>query len=196
MDLMVTEDTVQDRNQMASFAAQARQLTRIERDSGQESATLVVGSEEYPTPIPIVERNGQWRFDTREGREEILYRRVGRNELGRHRSVSRVRRGPVGVCLREARRRDREPVRAAHDQYAREAGRVGMESRRRNLARARGRSGRPGAQADYGITGVKTFIVSHAGVIYEKDLGPTTVEQFRAMERYSPDSTWRPVQEP
>jgi hypothetical protein len=43
---------------------------------------------------------------------------------------------------------------------------------------------------------VKTFIVSHQGVVYEKDLGKTTLDQFRTMQRYNPDSTWRPVQEP
>jgi hypothetical protein len=52
------------------------------------------------------------------------------------------------------------------------------------------------APADYAVSGVKTFIVSHQGVVYEKDLGKTTLDQFRAMQRYNPDSTWRPVQEP
>jgi hypothetical protein len=46
------------------------------------------------------------------------------------------------------------------------------------------------------VTGVKTFIVSHNGIVYEKDLGPDTFKQFRAMERYNPDSTWKPVSEP
>ena len=46
------------------------------------------------------------------------------------------------------------------------------------------------APADYAVTGVKTFIVSHDGVVYEKDLGPKTLEQFQTMERYNPDSTW------
>ena len=52
------------------------------------------------------------------------------------------------------------------------------------------------APADYAVSGVKTFIVSHQGIVYEKDLGTTTLDRFRAMERYNPDSTWRPVQEP
>ena len=52
------------------------------------------------------------------------------------------------------------------------------------------------APADYGVTGIKTFIVSHSGVVYEKDLGSTTLEQFQAMELYNPDSTWTPVQLP
>jgi len=49
------------------------------------------------------------------------------------------------------------------------------------------------APAEYGKTGVKTFIVSHDGVVYEKDLGPTTLDQFKTMERFNPDMTWKPV---
>jgi hypothetical protein len=49
------------------------------------------------------------------------------------------------------------------------------------------------APADYLVTGVKTFMVSHNGIVYEKDLGPQTVDSFRTMERYNPDSTWKPV---
>ena len=52
------------------------------------------------------------------------------------------------------------------------------------------------APADYAVTGVKTFIVSHDGIVYEKDLGPKTLEQFRAMERYNPDKTWKRAEEP
>jgi hypothetical protein len=51
------------------------------------------------------------------------------------------------------------------------------------------------APAKYGVTGVKTFIVSQDGVVYEKDLGPKTLERFHAMERFNPDSTWTPVPE-
>jgi len=51
------------------------------------------------------------------------------------------------------------------------------------------------APAKYGMTGVKTFIVSQDGVVYEKDLGPKTLEAFHAMERFNPDSTWTPVPE-
>jgi hypothetical protein len=49
------------------------------------------------------------------------------------------------------------------------------------------------APAEYLVTGVKTFIVSHDGIVYEQDLGPGTLDRFRAMERYNPDSTWNPV---
>jgi hypothetical protein len=49
------------------------------------------------------------------------------------------------------------------------------------------------APAEYLVTGVKTFIVSHDGIVYEHDFGPETLERFRTMERYNPDSTWTPV---
>jgi hypothetical protein len=49
------------------------------------------------------------------------------------------------------------------------------------------------APADYRVSGVKTFIVNQDGVVYEKDLGPHTVDEFKKMERFNPDSTWKPV---
>jgi len=52
------------------------------------------------------------------------------------------------------------------------------------------------APAEYEVTGVKSFIVNHDGIVYEKDMGPKTVELFRAMERFDPDSTWVPVMGP
>jgi len=47
--------------------------------------------------------------------------------------------------------------------------------------------------AEYGVTGVKTFIVSNHGVVYEKDLGPNTLTLFNQMDRFNPDKSWRPV---
>ena len=52
------------------------------------------------------------------------------------------------------------------------------------------------APAEYGVTGIQTFIVSWEGVVYQKDLGDQTLETFRAMELYNPDSTWVPAEQP
>lgn len=49
------------------------------------------------------------------------------------------------------------------------------------------------APAEYGATGVMTFIVSHDGVVYQKDLGAETASAFKTMERFNPDGTWSPV---
>jgi len=51
------------------------------------------------------------------------------------------------------------------------------------------------APAEYAVTGLKTFMVSHTGVVYEKDFGPGTLEAFQKMERFDPDKSWKPVQE-
>jgi hypothetical protein len=51
------------------------------------------------------------------------------------------------------------------------------------------------APAEYGVTGVRTFIVSQDGVVYEKDLGPNTLDQFKNMELFNPDASWSPVLE-
>src|SRR5581483_12154001 len=51
------------------------------------------------------------------------------------------------------------------------------------------------APAEYRVTGVRTLMVSHSGIVYQKDLGPTSFEVFRNMERYNPDKSWTPVQE-
>jgi hypothetical protein len=47
------------------------------------------------------------------------------------------------------------------------------------------------APAEYGVSGIKTFMVSHDGIVYEKDLGPETLEIARKLDRYNPDKTWR-----
>jgi hypothetical protein len=49
------------------------------------------------------------------------------------------------------------------------------------------------APAEYGVTGVRTFIVSQDGVVYEKDFGPKTLDEFKKMDRFNPDSSWKPV---
>ena len=49
------------------------------------------------------------------------------------------------------------------------------------------------APAEYGVTGVKTFIVSHDGVVYQKDFGAATRDQFQKMERFNPDKSWTPI---
>lgn len=244
MDLVVTADTVMDRNQMTAFAAQAREFTSVVRDSGQGVATLVVGPDSFPVAIPIVEKNGQWHFDTPAGREEVLYRRIGRNEL----DAIQVAHGYVeaqkeyasekhdGAVVNQYAQRiistpGKQDGLAWQDKDGTWQGPVGegvarvitegYSSRTEpfhgyffKVLKGQGPAAPLGeidfvvagvmiggfalvaAPADYGVTGVKTFIVSHDGIVYEKDLGPTTLEQFKTMERYNPDSTWTPVQQP
>jgi hypothetical protein len=244
VDLVVTGDPVHDRNQGQAFAAEARVNTQVVRDpDNPKLAVLSVGAEEWPVPMPIVEKRGRWRFDAEAGRDELLYRRIGRNELD-----------AIDVCLGYV-EAQHEYALVKHDgavvnQYAQRIistpgkqdglawqaadgtweGPVG-EGIARVIAEGYEQMPSPyhgyyfkvlkgqgpaaplgemdfviegamiggfalaAAPVDYGVTGVKTFIVSHNGVVYEQDLGPTTLDQFRAMKLYNPDPAWDPVAE-
>ena len=242
VDLMDTGDPVQDRNQSLAFAAQARFKTEVDRvPLDPHVAILSVGAEDWPVPMPIVEEGGRWFFDTEAGREELLYRRVGRNELD-----------AIDVCLDYV-DAQRDYALVKHDdvlvnQYAQHI--ISTPGKQNGLAwrapdgTVEGPLGEEIAQViaegyterfepyhgyyfkvlkgqgpdaplgeidfvvmgamiggfalaaapvEYGLSGVKTFIVSHNGIVYEQDLGETTLDQFRAMEIYNPDSSWDPV---
>jgi hypothetical protein len=239
--LVSSKDPVMDRKLSVDFAAEARARHRIELDSSRKTATLSVGATDWPLAIPIVEEGGSWRFDAEAGADEILRRRIGRNEL----DAIQVCRGFVEA--------QREYARTRHDgalvnQYAQRI--ISTPGKRDGLAwqaadgcwegpvgeviaraitegytktpspfhgyyfkvlKGQGPAAPLGeinfvvkgmmiggfalvaAPAEYLVSGVKTFIVSHNGIVYEQDLGPETLERFRAMERYNPDSTWTPV---
>lgn len=51
------------------------------------------------------------------------------------------------------------------------------------------------APAEYAVSGVKTFIVGNDGVVYEKDFGDKTPDEFKRMQRFNPDGSWTPVQQ-
>ena len=80
--LVAPGEPAQDKETATAFAAKAREKTAVVADpKNPNRATLVVGDMDWPLPIPIVRKGGQWRFDSAAGRQEILYRTIGRNEL-------------------------------------------------------------------------------------------------------------------
>ena len=81
-DIVTSEDPVQDKNKAMAFAAKAKEKTAIDTDpKNPNRAILTVGNDDFPVPIPIVKQKGKWVFDTKSGRQEILNRRIGTNEL-------------------------------------------------------------------------------------------------------------------
>src|SRR5437870_12284858 len=81
-DIISSEDPVMDKNRASAFANKAKEKTYVEIDKqNRNQAILIVGNDDFPLPIPIVKQKGKWFFDTKVGREEILNRRVGANEL-------------------------------------------------------------------------------------------------------------------
>jgi hypothetical protein len=241
-DLVATGDPVQDKNRAEEFATRARERKTVTVDpSNPNRAILSVGSNDWPLPIPIVRRGRTWVFDTAAGREEVLNRRIGGNELdaieicrgyveAQH-EYALTRREPSGVnqyaqrLLSTPGKQDGLAWQEADGSWG---GPIGEA-----VARAieQGYAARPepyngyyfkvltgqgpaaplgemdfvikgvmiggfaliAAPAEYGVTGIQTFIVSHDGVVYQKDLGPDTLKIAQGIQRFNPDKTWTPV---
>jgi hypothetical protein len=239
-DIIASEDPVQDKNRAIAFAEKAKEKNSIEMDKKDPNrAILMVGNDDFPLPIPIVKQKGKWSFDTKVGREEILNRRIGANELN-----------AIAIC-RGFVEAQKEYATEKHDdskmnQYAQRiistpgkhdglawqkpdgtwGGPVGEEAAKALEEGYSTGQGKPyhgyyfkvlkgqgpaaplgqmdfvvkdamiggfalaAAPAQYRVTGVQTIIVSHDGVVYEKDLGPDTLKIFQSMDRYNPDKTW------
>jgi hypothetical protein len=80
--LVESEDHVQDKNRAAAFAAKAKEKNEVITDPKNKAlATLIVGNDDFPLPIPIVKKGSKWYFDSKAGKEEVLRRRIGANEL-------------------------------------------------------------------------------------------------------------------
>ena len=81
-DIINSEDPVADKKHATEFAERAKEKKSVEIDKkNPKMAEIIVGKDDFPLPIPLVKANGKWYFDTKTGREEILNRRVGANEL-------------------------------------------------------------------------------------------------------------------
>ncbi len=79
-DIVSSGDEVADADTRRKFVAAYDAKNRIAME-GDSKAMLIIGPEDFPLPIPLVRKDGQWRFDTAEARDEILARRIGKNEL-------------------------------------------------------------------------------------------------------------------
>jgi hypothetical protein len=77
---LINPDGVQAANDFAAFSKALSETNHLERESGHR-CVLELGTNQWPFPVPLVENNGQWFFDTAAGKEELINRRIGRNEL-------------------------------------------------------------------------------------------------------------------
>jgi hypothetical protein len=81
-DLVTSSDAVADQKERAEFVKAATEKTKLKKDPADPNRiTVLIGADEFPTAIPLVRRNGRWFWDVVEGRNEVLLRRVGGNEL-------------------------------------------------------------------------------------------------------------------
>ena len=245
-ELASTSDPATARTNLKVFTVAAREQIRLE-DDGPNRKILVIGGEEWPFPVPLVKTQGGWHFDTAAGKEEILARRIGRNEL----AVIDTCRAYVAAQKRYASEgHDGKPAGAYAMVFASDPGKhnglywpavrgqklsplgemvaQATDEKRTNAASAgqrsafqgyyfriltsQGSAAAGGAKnfiangmmsggfalvawpAEYGATGVMTFIVNQDGVVFEADLGKNTNGTAEKMTTFNPDKSWSRVQ--
>lgn len=242
-DFIASADPVQDKKYAAAFVAKAREKTSVTTDPNNGSrAILSVGNDNWPFPVPIVRRGRKWIFDAERGHDEILYRRIGANELdaiqicegfveaqkdyaseihddsGVNQYAQKIISTPGkqdGLYWQNADGTTGGPIgeavaRAIQEGYS-PAQPSGYHGYIFKVLKGQGPAARLGqldyvingimiggfalvaTPAEYRVTGVKTFMVSYDGVVYEADLGPNSRKLVEAMERYNPDQTWHRV---
>jgi hypothetical protein len=243
-DALFSGDAVADKQRRGQFLAAYDERNRLVTEG--ENMILIVGKQDWPFPIPIVKKGESWLFDTEKGRQEILNRRIGENELSTIQAMLAIvdaqreyaikdrdknnlleyaqkfvsdpgkqnglyweakqgaPQSPLGPLLAQARTEGYKKQQAGgpppyHGYFYR-------------ILTAQGKDAPGGAYsylvkgkmiggfavvaypAEYGNSGVMTFIVNHDGKVFEKDLGKNTASVAKSMKTYNPDKTWTAVQ--
>jgi len=245
-ELISSGDEVADKAWRDHFVKAYEEMNKLVSETDTK-VILHVGNGEWPYPVPVVKKGENWFFDTKAGKEEILNRRIGRNELN-----------AIQVCLayvdaqREYIKEDRDEnklLEYAQRLISREGEKNGLYWEAKEgeepsplgpliaKAAAEGYTGKrpfgkrtpyhgyyykilkaqgknaPGGEydyvvngkmiggfalvaypAEYGDSGVMTFIVNQDGVVYEKNLGKDTEKIATAMKKFDPDKTWKKVE--
>jgi hypothetical protein len=234
-------DDAEDAQSRANFVQRYEEMHRLVKEP-DGTTTLYIGAENWPTPIPLVNKGNLWYFDAEAGKKEILYRRIGRNEIS-----------TIRVCL-ELVAAEKEYYSTQHDEYAQKIfsdpgqanglywkaaegapqspigplvasavaegytqSQNGAPTPYRgyyyHVLTRQGKNAPGGAKsyvvdgkmtegfafvaypAEYGSSGVMTFIVDEDGVVYQKDLGPKTAVLAKAMKEYNPGSGWQKAED-
>jgi hypothetical protein len=243
-DIIFSGEFAQDKKHAADFVSEAREKKSVSVDpKSANRAFLLVGNEDWPFPVPIVKSGNTWSFDSKAGRQELIYRRIGANELD-----------AIAIChgYVEAQYDYAFRMRQGYDvnQYAQRiistpgtqdglawqdsdgawGGPIGEKIARAidqgytigadpyhgyffKILKGQGPDAPLGdmdyvvkgvmiggfalvaTPAEYAVTGVRSFIVSQDGIVYEKDLGPKSLDEFQKMERFNPDKSWSPASE-
>ena len=243
-DVVFTGEVALDRQHALNFAAEAQEQNKVTVDpkSGTR-AFLLVGKQNWPFPVPLVKRNQKWFFDANAGRQELLFRRIGSNELdaiqichgyveAQHAYAFEPREGydvnqyaqriistpgkqdglawqnpdgswggPIGEKIAQAIEQGytskSEPYHGYFFKILKGQGPGAPLGKMNYVVNGVmiGGFSLVAAPAEYGVTGVSTFIVSQDGVVYQKKLGPSTLNEFKKMELFNPDESWNPLLE-
>jgi hypothetical protein len=235
-------DPIADANARDNFvsAYDAKHTVELEGDGSQ---TLVIGNDDWPFPIPLVKKGGKWQFDTAAGLDEILRRRVGRNELaaiqvclayvqaqneyasldpaglGPHVYAQRIVSRPGkkdGLYWQTAESDPPSPfgdlaAKASAEGYKAGQTPIPYHGYYYRILTRQGANAPGGAYdylakgkmiggfalvaypAQYGNSGIMTFIVNQDGTVFQKDLGRQTDKLARKIDSFDPDQTWTKV---
>jgi hypothetical protein len=185
------DEELQDRLDRERFVQKYEEMHRFVREAHGDMV-LYIGAENWPFPIPLVSRNGKWRFDSDAGVQEIRYRRIGENELTAIELCrALVAQSPPGAAdaadgipaaVIAAAKSDGRPV-AFHGYYVRS---LAVSGNRRIAAIA--------YPVAYRASGVMTFMVDPDGTAHQKDLGPNTAKVAETMTAHRIDRTWTPAE--
>jgi hypothetical protein len=246
-DVISSGDAVADRAARERFVKAAAEAVKFSR-LDEKTVLPVIGKDACSFPIPIVKSGAEWVFATEDGKQEIINRRIGKNEL----NTIQVSKGYVdaqreyagkdrngdgvlqyaqrfrshkgkrdGLYWEVAAGEEMSPLglmfaRAAEEGYT--PRKTGEERKPYhgyffNILKGQGSNATGGEKdyvvngkmtvgfgllaypAEYGVSGIMTFIVNQQGIIYEKDLGPNTEKVAKTISRYDPDKTWTIVKE-
>ena len=239
-DIVESGDDVADAGTRQRFLA-AYDTQHSIRAEGNRKAALILGADDFAFPIPLVNNKSGWEFDAAAGRIEILYRRIGRNELdaiqtslafvdAQNEYAEKDRTGDgVGVYAQRVVSspgkkdglfwrddRDPSPLGELAAQASAEGYRAGEQAAPYHgyyfrILKGQGPDAPGGAfyyvvkgkmiggfaliayPAEYGNSGVMTFMVNHAGTVYQKDLGRRTEIIAKRINLFDPDQTWKKV---
>ncbi len=238
-DIVSSGDEVSDAGYRAKFIAAYDAKHHVDAD-GDKKATLIIGDKDFPFPVPIVHAAKGWSFDTEAGREEILARRIGHNELDTiqtclayvdaQNDYAQVMHKTAGKAFYAQRFLSTEgkkdglywPTQPGEDPsplgnlvgeatsqgYKPGAGREPYHGYYYKILTEQGPAA-PGGEYDYIVkgkmiggfalvaypatyrnSGVMTFMVSHDGTVFQKDLGPSTAKLAGKITSFNPDKTW------
>jgi hypothetical protein len=196
IDNLLTGDPTQDAKNHERFAASLAEACHPVPE-GNDTVILEVGTNNWPTPIPLVKSGGQWHFDTAAGKEEIIARHVGRDELH-----------AIAVCRAYAKEQHQDT--SVSDASAAPRPSHGYSFR----ILTRQGSAAPGGKKNYvshgrlengfalvaypehwDKSGIMTFMVGPDGIVYERNFGEKTSSVATKIKAYNPDNDWNRVQE-
>lgn len=244
-EILFSGDPVADKQRRAEFVAAYDQANRLSTDG--EDRILIAGKQDWPFPIPIVKKGQSWMFDTEQGKQEVLNRRIGGNELFTIQTMLAIVDAEREYAMKD---RDRNGLLEYAQKFLSDPGKknglyweakagepesplgpIMVQARSQGygakittapgpyhgynyrILTAQGKDAPGGAYsylvkgkmiggfavvaypAEYGNSGIMTFIVNYDGKVFQKNLGPNTAAAAKSMKEYNPDKTWTEVKQ-